>query len=78
MKSVVGPDVLLDAGRVEEARTALADGGKFIQANGPPILTGLHHIVAAKLALRADHDTARVSAILEQIDRDAASGYSLV
>jgi ATP/maltotriose-dependent transcriptional regulator MalT len=78
VKSVVGPDLLLDAGRVEEARTALADGGKFIQANGSPILTGLHHIVAAKLALRADHDTARASAILEQIDRDAASGYSLV
>ena len=78
VKSVIGPDVLLDAGRVEEARTALADGGKFIQANGSPILTGLHHIVAAKLALRADHDTARASAILEQIDRDAASGYSLV
>ena len=76
--SVIGPDVLLDAGRVEEARAALARGGKFIQANGSPILTGLHHIVAAKLALRADHDAARASAILEQIDRDAASGYSLV
>src|SRR6185312_6795767 len=40
VKSVIGPDLLLDAGRVEEARTALADGGKFIQANGSPILTG--------------------------------------
>src|SRR6478672_1703968 len=78
VNAVVGPDLLRDAGRIEEARTALADGGKFIQANGSPILTGLHHIVAAKLALRADHDTAKASAILEQIDRDAASGYSLV
>jgi len=76
--SVVGPDVLLDAGRIEEARAALARGDKFIQVNGSPMLTGLHQIVAAKLALRADHDAARATAILEQIDRDAAGGYSLV
>lgn len=78
VKSIVGPDVLLDAGRIEEARTALADGSKFIQANGSPILAGLHRIVAAKFALRADHDTGRATAILEQIDRDGAGGYSLV
>ena len=76
--SVIGPDVLLDAGRVDEARAALARGDKFLQANGSPILTGLHHIVAAKLALRADHDAARATAILEQINGDAAGGYSLV
>jgi hypothetical protein len=70
--------VLLDAGRVDEARAALARGSKFIQANGSPILKGLHHIVAAKLALRADRDAASATAILEQINRDAASGYSLV
>ena len=77
-KAVVGPDVLLDAGRVEEARAALAHGGKFIQANGSPMLTDLHHIVAAKLALRADHDTARAIAILERIDGNGASSFSLV
>ena len=76
--SVVGPDVLLDAGRVDEARAALARGGKFIQANGSPILTGLHRIVAAKLALRADRDVGTATAILEQIDRDGANAYSLV
>ncbi len=76
--SVVAPDVLLDAGRVHEARAALARGGKFIQANGSPILTGLHRIVAAKLALRADRDVGTATAILEQIDRDGANAYSLV
>ncbi|MDT5411957.1 MAG: hypothetical protein QOG14_4177 [Mycobacterium sp.] len=75
--SIVGPDVLLDAERVDEARAALARGGKFIQVNGSPILTGLHHIVGAKLALRADHDSASATAILERINSDAAS-YPLV
>jgi DNA-binding SARP family transcriptional activator len=76
--AVVGPDVLLDAGRIDEARAALARGGKFIQANGSPILTGLHHTVAAKLALRADRDAATATAVLERVDLGAASGYSLV
>jgi len=73
VNSIVGPDVLLDAGRVEEARAALARGGDFIQANGSPILTGLHHIVAAKLALRGDRDAGAASALLERVD-PAASG----
>jgi DNA-binding SARP family transcriptional activator len=76
--SVIGPDVLLDGGRVDEARAALAVGDKFVQANASPILTGLHNIVAAKFALRADHDAARATAILEQINDVAAKGYSLV
>ena len=73
VNSIVGPDVLLDAGRVEEARAALARGGDFIQANGSPILTGLHHIVAAKLALRGDRDAGAATALLERVD-PAASG----
>jgi DNA-binding SARP family transcriptional activator len=73
VNSIVGPDVLLDAGRVEEARAALARGGDFIQANGSPILTGLHQIVAAKLALRGDHDAGAATTLLERVD-PAASG----
>lgn len=76
--AIIGPDVLLDAGRVNEARAALARAGKFIQANGSPILTGLHHIVAAKLALRADRDAANATEILAQIDRAGAGAYSLI
>ena len=73
VNSIVGPDVLLDAGRVEEARAALARGGDFIQANGSPILTGLHHIAAAKLALRGDRDAGAATTLLERVD-PAASG----
>jgi DNA-binding SARP family transcriptional activator len=78
VNSIIGPDVLLDAGRVEEARAALARGGDFIQANGSPILTGLHHIVAAKLALRGDRDAGAATALLERVDRGPAASVSLV
>jgi DNA-binding SARP family transcriptional activator len=78
VNSIIGPDVLLDAGRVEEARAALARGGDFIQANGSPILTGLHQIVAAKLALRGDRDAGAATALLERVDRGPAASVSLV
>ncbi|GAS91817.1 BTAD domain-containing putative transcriptional regulator [Mycolicibacterium brisbanense] len=76
--SVIAPDVLLDAGRPEEARAALARGSTFIQANGSPMLTALHQVLAAKLMLRADRDTAGATAILNQIERDAARRYAVV
>jgi DNA-binding SARP family transcriptional activator len=78
VNSIIGPDVLLDAGRVAEARAALARGGDFIQANGSPILTGLHHIVAAKLALRGDRDAGAATALLDRVDRSPAASASLV
>jgi DNA-binding SARP family transcriptional activator len=79
LDSFVGSDVLLDAGRVEEARAALARGAKFAQANRSPFLMSMHNVLAAKLALRADRDSARATALLEEIDRDAvASEYPLV
>ncbi len=76
VNSIVGPDVLLDAGRVEEARAALARGGDFIQANGSPILTGLHHIVAAKLALRGDRDAGAAITLLERVDPAACGSLA--
>jgi DNA-binding SARP family transcriptional activator len=69
--------VLLDAGRIDEARAALARGGKLVRANGSPVLIGLHHVTEAKLALRADHDSARATAALDLIDRDPGA-YALV
>lgn len=76
--SVIAPDILLDAGRVDQARAALARGGKFIQINGSPILTALHQVLAAKLMLRADRDAAGATALLNQIDPDLARDCALV
>jgi ATP/maltotriose-dependent transcriptional regulator MalT/DNA-binding SARP family transcriptional activator len=76
--SLIAPDVLLDAGQADAARSALARGSKFLRANGSPLLTALHQVLAAKVMLRADGDAAGATAILDQIDRDAARGYALV
>jgi DNA-binding SARP family transcriptional activator len=79
LESFIGPDVLLDAGRVDEARAALARGHKLARASGSPAWVAFHHIAAAKLALRADRDTTSATAALLEIDSDpVARGYPLV
>jgi DNA-binding SARP family transcriptional activator len=72
LESFTGPDLLLDAGRVDEARAALARGGKLARASGAPGWVALHHIAEARLALRADHDPARATAALAEIDPPAS------
>jgi ATP/maltotriose-dependent transcriptional regulator MalT/DNA-binding SARP family transcriptional activator len=68
----VGPDVLLDAGQLDQARAALTRGRKLAQERGRPGWAALHHIAAAKLALRADRDPARAIAALDEIARAPA------
>jgi DNA-binding SARP family transcriptional activator len=79
LDAFLGSEVLLDAGRFDEARAALARGGDFVRLIGSPVVTGLHHVATAKLALRADRDTTSAIAAVAEIDRDpAASSYPLV
>jgi DNA-binding SARP family transcriptional activator len=79
LESFVGPDVLFDAGRVDEARAALSRGRKLARASGSATWVAFHHIAAAKLALRADRDTTSAIAALAEIDNDyAVRDYPLV
>ena len=79
LESFVGPDVLLDAGRVDEARAAVARGRKLALTSGSPAWVAVNHIAAAKLALRVDRDTASAAAALAEIDSDpAVRSYPLV
>lgn len=79
MESFVGADVLLDAGRVDEARAALCRGRNLARASGSPAWVAFHDIAAAKLALRADRDTTSAVAALAGIDSDdAVKGYPLL
>lgn len=79
LKSFVGPDVLLDAGRVDDARAALTHGRRLARASGSAAWVAFHHIAAAKLALRADRDTTSAIAALAEIDSDdTVRDYPLV
>jgi DNA-binding SARP family transcriptional activator len=69
----VGPELLLDAGRGEEARAAAARGRGLARASGTPVLEMLAAIAAAKLALRLDRDPQTARAMLDEAERHAAS-----
>ena len=72
LSMVVGPELLLDAGRHDDARQALARGLELARASGAYLYELGMKLVQAKLALRLEHDTAAARAILDTVERDPA------
>lgn len=66
----VGPEVLLDAGRYDEARAAIARGRALALASGSIGYQALNAVAAAKFALRVERDPAAARAVLDRLDRD--------
>jgi DNA-binding SARP family transcriptional activator len=65
----VGPELLLDARRDDEARAAAARARELARANGSPMFQAIAALSAAKLALRLDRDPAAARAALEEAER---------
>jgi DNA-binding SARP family transcriptional activator len=66
----VGPEVLLDAGLLDEARDAIARGRKLALASGSIGYQALNAVAAAKFALRVEKDPAAAQAVLDRLDSD--------
>lgn len=66
----VGPEVLLDAGLIDEARQAIAHGRKLALASGSIGYQALNAVAAAKFALRVEKDPEAAQAVLDRLDRD--------
>ncbi|HEX6389557.1 MAG TPA: BTAD domain-containing putative transcriptional regulator, partial [Solirubrobacteraceae bacterium] len=64
----VGPELLLDAGRADEARALAVQGRAWAQASGSTGFEGFIGIAEAKLALRVDRDPVAARAILDRIE----------
>jgi ATP/maltotriose-dependent transcriptional regulator MalT/DNA-binding SARP family transcriptional activator len=67
--TIVAPDVLLDAGRVEEARAALARAWQLARQSGARGFEVGVALTAAKFALRLDADPAAARAALDRLER---------
>jgi len=72
VSALIGPDVLLDAGRVEDARELIAHGRSLSRANGSRLFLALSSVMEAKLALRAERRPADALAALERAERTDA------
>jgi len=59
-----GPEVLIDAGRRDDALELLRRGRRIADATGSVIYSSGSRVVEAKLALRLDHDAPRAKEIL--------------
>jgi DNA-binding SARP family transcriptional activator len=66
----VGPEVLMDAGLVDEARAAIERGRGLALASGSIGYQALNAVAAAKFALRVERDPEAARAVLDRLDRD--------
>jgi DNA-binding SARP family transcriptional activator len=79
LDATVGPEVLIDAGRREEAREAIERGRRLGRASGSLAFELYPAVLEAKLALRLDRDPAAARAALDPLERErAAHPYPLV
>ncbi|NUT57133.1 MAG: transcriptional activator domain protein [Thermoleophilia bacterium] len=64
----IGPELLVDAGRRDEARAAVAEGRRLAQADGSLSPLALNSFAEAKLALRLEKDPALARAVLDRAE----------
>src|SRR5205807_5160690 len=65
LDAFIGPEVLIDAARLDEAREAVEHGRVRAEASGSLGIYGCNRVVAAKLALRLERDPHRACEILD-------------
>lgn len=75
---MVGPELMIDLSRTEEALAVLARGHQDIRASGSVVFEWLNRIIEAKLELRLRHDVAAGSGLLRQVEADGARAYGFL
>jgi DNA-binding SARP family transcriptional activator len=66
LQAWIGAEVLIDAGRGEDARAVLAHGRVLARESGQLASEGMNRLAAARLALRVDGDPAAARAVLDR------------
>jgi DNA-binding SARP family transcriptional activator len=73
LEQTVRAELLLDAGRADEAREAVARLHELVRGHDAPLLLMVLWITIAKIALRLDRDVAAARAVLDQAEGLAAA-----
>lgn len=71
-EATIAPEILIDSGRREDARAAVALGRERARASGSLGLQAVNRVLEAKLALRLERDPTRARELLDQLERDTA------
>jgi DNA-binding SARP family transcriptional activator len=72
LHAAIGPEVLIDAGRLSAAREAVERGRKLALASGSLGFRAINVTAAMKLALRLERNPAAARAALEELELDSA------
>jgi DNA-binding SARP family transcriptional activator len=76
---MVGPEILIDLHRAEEAREAVMRGRRLTQESGSLVFVMLNELIEAKMEIRLNRDPHAALAVLDRLqDRQAASEYRFI
>ena len=79
LHAMVGPEILIDLGRLEEARAATMRGRELTHASGSLVSVMLNELIEAKLEIRLHQDPHAALAVLDRLeDRKAATEYRFI
>lgn len=78
LHGMVGPELMIDLARGDEARVVLARGREFIQASGSIVFQWLNAIIEAKLELRLYRNLDAAMKLLNRVERAGGREYGFV
>ena len=79
LHAMVGPEILIDLERLEEARAATMRGRELTHASGSLVFVMLNELIEAKLEIRLYKDPHGALAVLDRLeDRQAATEYRFI
>ncbi|MGZ4304353.1 MAG: BTAD domain-containing putative transcriptional regulator [Solirubrobacteraceae bacterium] len=79
LHAMVGPEILIDLGRLQEARVATMRGRELTHSSGSLVFVMLNELIEAKLEIRLHHDPHAALAVLDRLeDRQAAVEYRFI
>ncbi len=79
LHAMVGPEILIDLRRPEEARAAVMRGRELTRASGSLVFVMLNELIEAKMEIRLCRDPEAALAVLDRLeDRKAATEYRFI
>jgi DNA-binding SARP family transcriptional activator len=78
MHGIVGAELTIDLGDVEEARAVIARGRTFIDESASVVFAMLNRLIEVKLELRLARDPDAALAILDELEADGARRYAFI
>jgi DNA-binding SARP family transcriptional activator len=79
LHAMVGPEILIDLGRTEQAREAVIRGRELTRASGSLVFVMLNELIEAKMEIRLCDDPHAALAVLDRLqDRQAACEYRFI